>query len=228
MMRPALTVFLLVSCADAPYPDYWEDSSQAPVISSLSPTSVDSLKGGDSVRIEGLRLGSTATVVVGSRNAEIVEVTDGYVDVLLPAGAPGGGPVDLALATDDGVVTAESAFTYAIRGQEYWADEAASATLYKIDCPVEVWSYDYDARDYEYTYWCGVEFGYAGAYAFDGTGRQPGFSGDQADLVELSTLPAVGEIHIYSPGERRPAGVPYLYGLHAEDETLSITTIGFQ
>ncbi len=214
---------LLLSCAQEPYPEYW-DANAGPSVASVSPDSVDSLAGGDTVRIQGSGLSGTRTVVVGTRNASIVEATDGYVDVLLPAGAPGGGAVDVAVVTDAGVGQLEGGFTYAIRGQEFWTDEVASATLYKVDCPVEVWSQASPQAEWEYSYWCGVEFGYAGAYAFDGSGPQPGFSGDQADFVELSTLPAVGEVEVWEPGARRPPAVPYLYGVHADGEYISITT----
>jgi len=214
---------LLLACADTPYPEYWE-GEQGPDIRSVSPASVTALGGGETLRIEGSALATARTVVVGTRNATILEATDAYVDVTLPAGAPGGGVVDVAVVTEAGMSYAEAAFTYAIRGQDYWTDESASATLYKIDCPVEVWSQASPQAEWEYAYWCGTELGYAAAYAFDGTGPQPGFSGDQADMVELSTLPPVGELRVWDPGERRPPTVPYLYGVHAEDEAIGITT----
>ncbi len=214
---------ILLSCAPDPYPDYFEESG-GPTISGVEPVSVDSLHGGETLTIRGSDLASARTVVVGTRNATIVQASAGSVEVTLPAGAPGGGVVDVAVVTDAGVVTAEGAFTYDIRGQAYWTDEVASATLYKIDCPVEVWSQANPKAEWDYAYWCGTELGYAAAYAFDGSGPQPGFSGDQADMVELSTLPAVGEIHYWGPDDRRPTGVPYIYGVHAEDELIGITT----
>jgi len=214
---------IFLSCAPDPYPDYFDEGS-GPVISGVSPASVAGLGGGDTVTIQGSGLGAATTVVVGSRNATIVEARDGAVDVTLPAGAPGGGVVDVAVVTPDGVGYAEGAFSYDIRGQAYWTDEVASATLYKIDCPVEVWSQAGPKADWDYAYWCGTELGYAAAYAFDGTGPQPGFSGDQADMVELSTLPPEGEIRVWEPGERRPPMVPYIYGVHAEDEAIGVTT----
>ena len=214
---------LLLACATDPYPEYWEPDA-GPTISALDPASVAGLGGGDTLRIEGSGLASARTVVVGTRNATIVDADDAWVEVVLPAGAPGGGAVDVAVVTDSGMGYAEGAFTYDIRGHEFWTDEVASATLYKIDCPVEVWSQANPKAEWEYAYWCGTELGYAAAYAFDGTGPQPGFSGDQADMVELSTVPPVGEVRVLEPGDRRPPGVPYLYGVHAEDEAIGITT----
>ncbi len=218
-----ILISLILACAPDPYPDYWEPSA-GPAIDSLDPASVLGLGGGDTLRIQGSGLASARTVVVGTRNATILEATDAYVDVTLPAGAPGGGDVDVAVVTDAGLSYVEGAFTYDIRGHAYWTDESASATLYKIDCPVEVWSQAGPSAEWDYAYWCGTELGYAAAYAFDGSGPQPGFSGDQADMVELSTLPPLGEIRVWEPGDRRPPGVPYLYGVHAEDEAIGITT----
>ncbi|MFH1465595.1 MAG: IPT/TIG domain-containing protein [Pseudomonadota bacterium] len=221
-MRSLLPLFL-AACAPDPYPDYWE-AGAGPSLAGIDPPSVTSLAAGQPARILGSGLAEASTVVVGTRNATLVEVADDHVDVLLPEGAPGGGPVDLAVVTPDGMASLEGAFTWDIRGWEFWAAESASVTLYKIDCPVEVWTQANPKADWDYTYWCGVEQGYASAYAFDGTGRQPGFSGDQADVVELSTLPEPGGVRVWGPGDRRPTAVPYLYGVHAEDETLSITT----
>jgi hypothetical protein len=218
-----LLVPLLIACAPDPYPDYWEPGA-GPSITAVSPASTTALAGGETVRIDGSGLAQATTVVVGTRNATIVDATDSYLDVTLPAGAPGGGEVDVAVVTPEGMAYAEGVFSYDIRGHEFWTDEVASATLYKIDCPVEVWSQGSPQAEWEYSYWCGVEFGYAGAYAFYGTGRQPGFSGDQADMVELSTLPPVGTVQVWEPGARRPPGVPYLYGLHVDGETIGITT----
>ncbi len=218
-----IIALLLISCAQQPYPDYWE-AEGGPSLVSIAPDSVKSLAGGDTVRISGQGLAGTSTVVVGTRNATIVEATDGWIDVQIPAGAPGGGAVDLAVVTDAGMAQLEAAFTYGVRGHDFWRDEVASATLYKVDCPVEVWSQADPQAEWDYSYWCGVEYGYAGAYAFDGAGPQPGFSGDQAEIVELSTLPPMGEVQVWEPGSRSPPGVPYIYGIHAEDEAISITT----
>jgi len=223
MKTSRLLVALLVGCGEAPYPDYWDADAVGPTVCAVSREVLTSTTGGKELVIGGTGLGGTTTVVIGGRNAQVVETTADSVTVLLPDAAPGVAQVDVTVVTDQGTATLENALTYDVTGRDWWADEVASATLYRIDCPVEASVYYESYGDYP-MFWCGIETGYAYGYAFDGTGPQPGFAGDQADFVWLSQLPALGQTRLLGPGDRRPPKLPVLYGVHAEDEAFHIET----
>jgi len=222
-MRFVVVFTPLLACGTPPYPDYWDDESAAPSIDGIDPDTVSSLAGGASLTISGARLDSARTVVVGGRNAVIDEASDGAVVITLPDGPPGGGPVDVTVVTDGGMAIAEGALDYATEGSDFWASEVASATLYRLDCPIEIWTKDTSSQWAE-LFWCGFEMGYAEAFAFYGAGSQKGLAGDQMGFAELSSLPPAGEVRLMGPGERRPPVAPILYGARAEDEHFEITT----
>ena len=222
-VRYASIIFFISACGTPPYPDYWDDEGAAPEITSVDPDSLTSLAGGDILIIGGARLSSAKTVVIGGRNATIEDVAETELTVTLPDGPPGGGVVDVTVVTDDGYAVAEGILAYDTEGADFWADEVASATLYRLDCPIEIWTKD-TSKDWAELFWCGFEMGYAEAFAFYGAGSQKGLAGDQMGFAELSSLPSAGDVRLIAPGDRLPPTAPILYGARAEDEHFEITT----
>ncbi|MBW2255479.1 MAG: IPT/TIG domain-containing protein [Deltaproteobacteria bacterium] len=104
MARATLLLALLAGCGTAPYPDYWEDEGPAPTVTGVAPDSVDNVFGGQEIVLSGSGLASTTTVVIGSRNATILETTATSVTVEVPPHVPGGGVVEVAVVTEDGSV----------------------------------------------------------------------------------------------------------------------------
>lgn len=224
-MRTVLLLVLgLAACDPNPYPDYWSDPSVFPRITGVEPASVSGLGGGQTLHITGTELFPARTVVIGGRNATIVAATETSVDVLVPEGAPGGGAVDVSVVTDAGFATAEGAFTWSSAGADWWGQEVASASIYQVECPSGIWSTDPKTGEYNYVWWCGMEMGYGYGYGFDGAGFQPGFAADLAEIAELSTLPPLGEVRTWGPGEPRTPAAAYLYGTHPDGESVGFTT----
>ena len=68
-------LLLLAGCLSPdPYPDYFDDPDAAPHIDGLQWTPQPGSLGGQELVITGKRLAGTATVLIGSRNAEILDV----------------------------------------------------------------------------------------------------------------------------------------------------------
>jgi hypothetical protein len=215
-----LLPFLLAGCAIAPYPEYWPEEASQPTISSISPQSVEGMAGGQTLSITGTRLSGTRTVVIGDRNAEVLETTASEVRVLVPPNTAGGGAVDLVLATDGGMARSVEGFTYGSVGSGWWQDEAASLALVRMDCPIEAWAVS--AGDWYPMYWCGVEMGYGWGNGVIGTEAQPGFAGDLSDLHPLSALPPGGASAYWGPGEARPLALPGRYGSNTAGDSISV------
>ncbi|MDP6931799.1 MAG: IPT/TIG domain-containing protein, partial [Myxococcota bacterium] len=228
---PVLGGLLLGGCS-GPYPDYWDKPSAFPELTAVSPDSTQGMAGGEEIVLEGARLGTTRTVVIGGRNAEIVEATDSSVTVTLPDSAPGGGIADIAVVTDDGYTMLEEGFRYVVEGDcgencdadEWWSDEVSSVVLSRIDCPVSAWGYLASMGYIVDMWWCGLEVGYAEAYGFAGASPQPGMAGDLGSYAAVSDLPPIGDTRVLGPTDRRPPTLPVIYGPHSEDEAIAVTT----
>ncbi len=198
--------FLLAACA--PFPDYWD--GEGPTIASASIQ-------GDILSVGGEGLEDASTVVVGGFNALILETGASELSAELPKGLPPGA-LAVSVVTEDGQSTLESAVTW----REAAGDEVASATLTRVDCPIEAWVTTPDAWDL--LFWCGVELGYTDAWAMAGPGPQPGFSAELAGYGSLLAAPPMGEWRVYAPGEPRQPRLPQQYGGNAPDETIAIQT----
>jgi len=212
---------LLAGCGTAPYPDYWEDAGTGPTVNGVTPNRVDDVFGGQQIVISGTDLDTARTVVIGSRNAAIVEATATQVTVEVPPFVPGGGTVDVAVVTDDGAARLEEAFTYAFPDAEWLADEVASVTLARLECPVEISGFDpAEVR----LFWCGLEMGEAWASGWIGDGPQSGMAGDLSGQVPVSTLPPPGQVRVLGPADLPPLERPQAYGARSGDESIAITT----
>ena len=216
--------WVLVSCDVAPYEDYWPDAGAAPQITGLEPAYTGSLRGGGELRVQGSRLANATTVIVGGRNAEILESNATELKVLLPDGPVGGGSVNVSVVTDDGMDTLDKGFRYETPLGETVSDELISAVLVRLDCPIESWAISEEDDQWYPIWWCGLEMGEAWALGWSGAGGQSGFAGDLAGYAEISSLPEEGEVAVWGPGERRPPLAPEVYSSHAEGESVSVTT----
>ncbi|MFT7520184.1 MAG: hypothetical protein ACI9MC_002329, partial [Kiritimatiellia bacterium] len=214
-------VVSLAGCGGG-YADYWTDDAVAPSMSGVEPATIESLLGGQQVVISGSGLASTQTVVIGDRNAEIIEATAQSVTVRVPARSAGGGAVDLALVTDNGLARLSDGLVYNTPINEFVADEVASLAVLLVDCPIEAWAL-WDDEWYP-VLWCGVEQGYASASAMGGGSLQRGYAGDVGGLTPLSTLPSAGELAVWGPDDRRPPKLPVRYGTYAPGDTIALTT----
>ena len=109
----------VIGCGEAPYPDYW--TGEGPEITSVSIDTLDSPVGGDGLVIYGSGLATTRSVVIGGRNAEIVDSSDTSVSILLPHAAPGVSSVDVTVVTDNGMSRLTDGITYTSKGRDWWA-----------------------------------------------------------------------------------------------------------
>ena len=208
----------------SPYPVYWEPSEESPVVKAATPSAVSGLVGKESVVLVGENLETTATVVIGGRNAEVVSVESGRVEVLIPPGPPGGGTVDVGLVTDHGQVVLEDGFRYNTTHMEFVENEVASVAMVRSDCPSVAWSLWMEDLDWWPVLWCGFDLSEFYSVGWWGSGGGRGMAGDLSGLGSLSGLGARGEAAFWGPGERRPDGPPELYGNHADSEVVRVTT----
>lgn len=215
----------MMGCNLAPYPAYWPDKSRYPEISGTEPAHVKSRVGGETVVISGRHLSGTRTVVIGGRNAEIVSVDDRAVTIRMPQLPTGPSRLAISIATGAGAATKEAAIQVGDEVASWWADEVASAAVYRVDCPVEGWGYYNEGRWAGTGYpllWCGYEMGWASADGFVGAEAQPGFAGELSGLTPLAQLPEVGESRVFGPGDRRAPSVPLVHGYHTLAERIDI------
>jgi hypothetical protein len=195
---------LLIACA--PYPDYFD--GVAPQLGGVAlADGVLTLAGSD--------LGDTKTVVVGGRNAEIIDIADGQLTARVPDGLHPG-PLAVSVVTSTGQVTLEDAVTW----REAAGDERTSISVSRIDCPIEAWVTSPDGADL--LFWCGMEVGYDDAWAISGPGPQPGFAENMAGYGGLLSAPRIGTWKIYEPGEMRSPKLPQQYGGNAPDEEFAL------
>lgn len=216
-----LVPWLAVGCD--PLEAYWEPVDTWPVITGVSPDRVDHLLGGEIVEIRGVRLATARTVLIGSRNAEILDREDRRVIVRVPQAVAGGGDLDLSVVTDAGYARLEDAFRYDALFSDVVAEEVASAALLRFDCPIEAAVEQANGRPTR-LFWCGAEAGLGYGFGYLGTSPQPGFAGDIVEITPLSLLPAIGDIAVFEPGADRAMALPLSFAAHGPDDTIEITT----
>ena len=219
-------ILLALACGRSPYDDYWD--GPGPELSTVQPSTVQGLAGGQEIELQGTGLSTTRTVVVGQRNAEILSATDGVVTVQVPQQV-GPGPKDVAVVTDAGLARLSEGLTVSGPGMEAAANEAVSVAIYRLDCPIDV---GYDHPDWPVEngifaatdlYWCGLEQGYVDAYGQISLGRNAGFAGELPGVGSLWSLPGPGEVVFREPGSRPIPAVPFVYGPVAPDEQIAVT-----
>ena len=219
-MRLALLIALW-GCKGAPYPEYWEDPANFPEISGITTAPSLGLLGGHELILHGARLDTTKTVVVGTRNAEIIEVTPTEVTVVLPHQPAGAGAKDIVVVTDFGYTRFDALDIESHLG-DWGADEVWSAALTQYDCPIEAYG-QYEKVRYP-MWWCGAEFGWAEAVAWVGIGSQEGVAGDLAEVGALSMAPLPGEVALFGPKDRRPPMLPVLADYHSAGDAIILRT----
>ncbi len=197
-------IHFLVACGGGAFPDYFPDPAAAPIVSGVTPASVEGVAGGDEVVIAGSRLADVTTVVFGTRNATVLSATDSELHVRVPSFVASGGPVEVAVASDRGVGRLDDAFTYVRNTGDFVADEGMSAAVTVVDCPIEAWGYDPAVDDYGAVVWCGLEMGLVDAAAWEGSGGQPGYAGEMSLAGALAALPPVGQARVYGRGDALP------------------------
>jgi len=223
MMRylPSLLPFL-VACGQAPYPEYWPDMDSSPRIDAVTPSELSHYAGGEELVIEGANLSEAQTVVIGDRNATIIEATDTTITVIAPSQVAGDSHKVVGVVTPSGLARNAAALSYTTPISAWSADEIASASLVTMDCPVESWALWGD--DYYPIYWCGVEMGYAWGEAIVGTGPQAGFAGDMSGLAPLSALVPVGESRFWNLSTSPPLALPSRYANGPVDDQITVRT----
>lgn len=210
----------LLGCGVEPYPDYFEAGASGPTLDAVSPATVAGTTGGMEVTLTGARLGQAQVVTFGSRNAEILEATDTSLRVRAPAFPPGGGAVEVAVATESGIARLEGGFTYTTFGSGWWDNEDLSLVVANVDCPVEAWlSYDGEPVP---SLWCGIEQGFTVVRGWDGAQRDPGMAANLAGVGDLGALPAPGEVQVWRAGDPVPPTAPLAYKSVAEDAWISL------
>ncbi len=200
-MRRSLPVLLVLSaCGSPPLPDYFDPELAGPSITGVSPASVDTTTGGQQVVIAGSGLSEVQTVVFGTRNATVVEATGSSLTVIVPPFVGGGGPVEVALATDQGVARLDGAFTYNAPASEFTRGEDVSVSITVEECPIEVTALGPGGADSR-VWWCGLEAARVSARAWKGAGLQSGYAGELSPTGALSALPEVGRSRLVAPGD---------------------------
>ena len=216
-------ILWLLVCGANPYPEYWPNKSDYPVIKGVDPEQISSRSGGELVTIKGNRLSNTTTVTVGGRNAEIVSIDEHAVQVRVPPLPAGPNNLAVAVATGKGAVTQESALKVDTELESFWSNESVSVSVLRYDCPIEAWGTYADGEQYPFG-WCGADMGYASAEAWMGAGPQPGFAAEVSGVTPLSQLPPVGQVRIFSAGERLPPAVPLVFDAHGSKESIVLET----
>ena len=216
-------ILWLLACQMSPYPDYWPDKSQYPIIKALDPAEVQSRVGGETITLTGNRLDAARTVVVGGRNAEIVNIDTHSVQFIMPELPAGPEKVAVSIVTERGAATREGAMQVRSPSAEFVRDEVASVSLLRYDCPMEGWGVYADGEEASFG-WCGVDMGYASGEAWWGSGPQPGFAAELAQVTPLAELPPVGEVRLFEPESTRHPEVSLAYKAHGWLESISIQT----
>lgn len=117
-MNPAKCLLLLAlsGCAltvsEVPY---YGDRWDPPEVTGLSATSEVGNVGGKAIEISGSGFGDDAaaiSVIFGDHNAEILSVSDGKIEAVVPPGPITGGPVDVRVLTATGYAVAPEPYVY--------------------------------------------------------------------------------------------------------------------
>jgi len=111
-------VSVLAACRPSefgdPFKDYYDGSSDIE-ISGLDVTSEEGNVGGGTVTIQGSGFGDDPTLVTvqfGSTNATFLAVSASSLQVVVPRGPIQGGPVDVAVGTEDGAARLDDGYTF--------------------------------------------------------------------------------------------------------------------
>ena len=220
MMRASWLLLTLAACG-SPLPAYYDAVALWPVVTGTVPSEADSLMGGEIIEVRGVRLTNTRTVVIGGRNADILDTREDRVVVRTPAMGAGGGPVDVSVATDEGWFTLDDAYTYAAPASRFVQDEVWSASLLRIDCPIETTGEQANGR-ITTLFWCGAEAGLGYGYGYIGSGSQSGFAGDIQETLPISQLPPMGEVRLVDAGSPAVQALPISFSAHAPDDRIEI------
>ncbi|MCA9567117.1 MAG: hypothetical protein KC656_04715 [Myxococcales bacterium] len=201
-----LLALSLTGCLQRPYPAYFPDDAATPVLTGVVYDPRTSALGGTVATLEGENLATTRTVVVGGRNAVVLESADDHVDIELPAHAITAEPMDIGLVTEDGVARLAAAVTYEHLLGDFVADERVSVGLGTVSCPIEQWGL-VDGL-YDTVLWCGAELGYGDASAFVGAGKQAGQAAELLGVGGLAGMPPANTVAVWGPNDRRPPDLP--------------------
>jgi hypothetical protein len=214
-------IFLFSLACSSPFTDYWPDETAHPSITTIEPTSISGMLGGQTITIQGTQLSSTKTVVIGDRNAEILSATDSTVEVVVPANTAGAGAVEVVLVTEGGMARATEGLTYSSLGNDWWAMENASVIAGRLDCPVEAWALA-PGEEWTSLLWCGFEMGYSWGNAVVGKENQAGFAGDLSGFHPLSALPPTGESFYWGIDDEGPLRLPNRYSPFLASDSISL------
>ncbi len=122
---PRTSHFLLLTlgafaCAPWNQPEDYYSNWSPPSVVALSVESEGGNLGGAVIAIRGSGFGTDADQIVvqfGDENAEILSITDGKIEVRVPAGPITGGPVGVRVATATGFATAATEYVYDVGSQ---------------------------------------------------------------------------------------------------------------
>ena len=216
-------ILWMMACQMSPYPDYWPDKSQYPIIKDLEPMTVSSRVGGETITLNGNRLDSAQTVVVGGRNAELVNIDTHSIQFIMPDLPAGPDEVAVSVVTEKGAATREQALRVQSAGSEFSRNEAISVSMLRYDCPIQGWGVYADGEEAAFE-WCGVNMGYASAEAWWGSGSQAGFASELSQITPLAELPPVGQVRMYQPDDRRHPDVSLSFKPHGWLESIAVQT----
>ena len=215
-----MILLVLAGCLQRPYPPYFTGDVR-PAIDGVVYPPHTGFVGGTEATIEGSNLGTTQTVVVGGRNAVILEASDDTVRIVLPAHSPTSEPHDIALVTDDGIARLADAVLYESALGDFVHYERTSVALGTLSCPIDTWGLldgEFDSITY-----CGGELGYADAIAFAGASTQPGYATELLGFGAITTAPPINQIAFWGPGDRRPPESPVAGGPQAAGDAIVFT-----
>ncbi|MEZ4316724.1 MAG: hypothetical protein R3F61_04455 [Myxococcota bacterium] len=184
---PLLLAVVLSGCLTRPYDAYFEDPADGPALLGITYDGTTGFLGGTTAEIQGGRLDTTRTVVVGGRNARILDTDFERVVIELPSHAQTGEALDLVVVTDFGFAELPDSVVYRSHLGDYAVDERVSVAMGRVDCPIE--GYGYDGEFLNPILWCGGELGYADAIGFSGNGFHPGFATDVLEIAPLGSAP---------------------------------------
>ena len=207
-----MLVGVFTGCGTAPYPAYWPESDDLPAIDSVSPDTLTDSAGGQLITLKGAGLETAKTVLIGDRNATILETSAIEVVVEMPQRLGGDSSLDVAVVTDHGFSRLGEALRIERPGHQTWPDEIASIAVVKTECPIEAWAFWGD--DYYPLMWCGFEGGYAYASGVISTQAQAGFAGDLSGYTPLSLVPAPERFSLWHVDSLQIPKLPDRYATH--------------
>ena len=166
------------------YEEFWPEEQKYPLIDSVEPNILEHRSGGQEVSLKGTQLQDVQTVIVGSRNATILESSDSEVLIKIPPLIGGDEFIDITLVTKNGFVRKEEVLLITDFSSNWWKEERGSISIVSLQCPVE--AYGVYESDFFPIFWCGLEMGYSYASGIFGTSPQSGFAGELSGLTPLS------------------------------------------